>query len=316
MAQTASISKLSLISDPNLANVRPGEIKAKIKALVDAGEIRLREIERATSYKTSTLSQALSGTYEGDQEKLDDALRRFYRNWALKHAIVKTKVVEQIHNMLYLAWIRHEIGIIIGPFGRGKTKGVTYFTAKNEFSRYVVLSGVTSPGELLHEIGSALGIDSHMTGSSADKLHAIVRSLQREPRLLVIDEADELRPKLIALLRDIHNKSEGACGIVLVGTNKLRTTLRAPDLGYIYSRIGINLTIADIEFAEARRIADLFTHDLDLEDLREAWAWSLERFGTRTLVKLMERSYDMMQQEEAQLITADHIEQAKGLLID
>lgn len=308
-------NKFDLITQAKFGADKANVVRARIKLLLDSGEIRLKDIQRVTSYGAPTISQHLSGTYEGDTEKLDDALVRFYRSWIAKNAIVQTKVVDEIHTVLNLSWIRKEIGLVRGKFGRGKTKAASSFVAKNEFGVLVTLSGVTSPTELLHAVADAIG-NVPMTGSRSDKLQAIIRSLQRNPRLIIIDEADELRPKTLALLRDIHGEGTERCGIVLIATERLNKILQNPELGYLRRRITIKRDIDEIDFPEAKKIADMWPHDLDTDDLKQAWAWSLKHFGTASLVNLMMRSYDVMQARRGKEIASDDMEEAYTFLID
>ncbi len=312
----AQASRLDLIERAKFTTDKPHEIRTRLKALLDSGEIRLRDIERLTSYKGPTISQHLSGTYEGDTDKLDDALMRFYRSWIAKNAIVQTRVVEEIHAVMALAWRRKEIALIRGRFGRGKSKAASKFAAENDFARFVELSGVTSPTELLHRVAEALNIENQMVGTRSDKLQAIIRSLQRSPRLIIIDEADELRPKTLALLRDIHGERTERCAIVLIATDRFNKILQNPDLGYLRRRITIKREIGEIDFSEAKQIANMWPNDLETDELKEAFAWSLKHFGVASLVNLMMRAYDEMQFQNKKKIDSECLDAAYGWLID
>jgi len=315
MSQAAQ-SRFELISRAKFASDKPEEIRGRLKALVDSGEIKLRDIAKGTSFSTGTISQALSGSYEGDVERLEDALMRFYRSWVAKNAIIQTTVVEQIHSIMWLAWLRKEIALIRGRFGRGKTKAASRFAALNDFAVFVELSGVTSPTELLHRVAEALNIESQMVGSRSDKLQAIIRSLQRNPRLIIIDEADELRPKTLALLRDIHGERTERCAIVLIATDRFSRLLQNQELGYLRRRITMKVEVGEIGFPEAKQIANMWPHDLDNDELKEAWNWSLKHFGTASLVNIMMRAYDMMQMRKGKEIRTEDLEAAYGYLVD
>lgn len=314
--QSPASTKLDLIGRARFTSDKPHEIKRRLKDMLDAGDLKLRDIAKFTSFSPSSISQYLSDSYEGDTEKLGDAMMRFYRNWIGKHLIIRTKVVDEVHAVLHLSWVRKEIGLIRGKFGRGKTKAASSYVAKNDHAILVTLSGVTSPTELLHALADALGIGTQMIGSRSDKLQAIVRFLQRNPRLLIIDEADELRYRTLALLRDIHGEGTERCGIVLIATERLNKILQNPELGYLRRRITIKRDIDEIDFTEARRIADMWPHDLDSDDFKKAWSWSLRHFGTASLVNLMMRSYDIMQARKSKEISGDDLEAAYSYLID
>jgi len=314
--QTAS--KLALIEQAQFTTDKPQEIRARLKGLMESGEITLRVIAKFTNYSASVISQALDGNYPGDVEKVEDALGRFYRNWLANNAIVETSVVKEIHATMMLAWKRKEMAEITGHYGCGKSKATSRFVALNaEFAAYVELTSTTSPTSLLHRIAEALNMESQMVGSQDDKLFAIIRNLQRKPRLLVIDEADNLKARTLAILKDVHGgEAAERCALVLVGTERLKKVLQDPILGYLRRRIRIKREVGDIAFEEARKIADLWPHKLDKDEMKEAWNWSVKHFGVASLVALMARAYDEMQINEKKRIDTDCLVGAYGWLVD
>jgi DNA transposition AAA+ family ATPase len=316
MAAQAAINRLDLVERAKFNQDKPREVLATIKGLLESGEIRLKDIAKFGNYSQSVISQFLSGDYAGDVASVEDVVVRFYRYWVANNAIVQTKVVEEIHAVMTLAWKRKEIALVKGHFGRGKTKAASRFEALNDFAIRVELSGVTSPTELLHRVGDALGIASSMSGSRSDKLQAIVRNLQRSPKLIIIDEADELRPRTLALLKDIHGEGTERCGIVLIATQRFDRLLKNPELGYLRRRITIKREIGDIDLKEAREIVALWPNSLDTEDLKKAFSWSMNHFGVASLVNLMMRAYDEMQLRAKRKIDEECLEAAYAWLVD
>jgi len=310
-------NKLSLIEQSQY-NESIDEIKQTLKGLVDSGEITLRHISKFTGFAAPTISQVLNNNYEGDREKLDDAIARFYRSWIASNAIIETSVVKEIHATMMLAWKRKEICRITGPFGRGKSKATARFAALNsDFAVYVELTSTTTQASLLRRAAEALNIENQMQGSQDDKLFTIIRALQRRPRQLIVDEADNLSPRTLAILKDIHGgEASERCSIVLIGTERLKKVLQDPLLGYLRRRIRIQREIGDISFDEAKKIADLWPHKLDRDELKEAWGWSLHRFGVATLVALMARAYDEMQLREKKKVDSDCLVAGYGWLAD
>lgn len=310
-------SRLSLIEQSQY-NESLDEIKQTLRGLLESQEITLRLISKFTGFASPTISQALNDTYEGDREKLDDALSRFYRNWIASNAIIETSVVKEIHATMMLAWKRKEICRITGHFGCGKSKASARFVALNsEFSAYVELTSTTTPASLLRRIADALNIESQMQGSQDDRLFAVIRSLQRKPRQLVIDEADNLKPRTLAILKDIHGgESSERCSIVLIGTERLKKVLQDPLLGYLRRRIRIQREVGDVSFDEAKKIADLWPHRLDRDELKEAWSWCLKRFGVASLVALMARAYDEMQLRDKKKVDSECLSAGYGWLAD
>ena len=311
-------SKLALIEQATFTTEKPAEIRTRLKGLMESGEITLRVIAKFTSYSAPTISQALDGTYEGDVEKVEDGLARFYRNWVATHAIIETSVVREIHATMLLGWRRKELVLITGKYGSGKSKAASRFVALNpEFAAYTELTSTTSPGSFLHRIAEALNIESQMVGSQDDKLFSVIRALQRKPRLLVVDEADNLKIKVLALLKDIHGgEASERCAIVLIGTERLKKILQDPMLGYLRRRIRIKREVGDISFDEARKVADMWPNSLDRDELKQAWEWSKRRFGIASLVALMARSWDAMQMNNKKRIDSDSLEEGFSWLLD
>jgi DNA transposition AAA+ family ATPase len=118
-------------------------------------------------------------------------------------------------------------------------------------------------------------------------------------------------------LKDIHGgEAAERCAIVLIGTERLNAVLRHPELGYLQRRIRIKRRVKEIDFDEAKEIADMWTHSLDRKELKQAWEWAERHFGVASLVALMARAYDEMQIRNKRKIDSDCLDAAYGWLID
>ena len=304
--------KMALVERATFTADKPHEVKERLKQLLGNGEVRMRDLERFTSFALTTINQTLSGNYTGDVAKIESGLTRFYRHWIANNAIVETRVVKDIHATMLLAWKRKEIALIEGDFGRGKTKAANKFTALNDYAAFVTISGVSSASELLQRIGDAINVHG-LRGSRTDRLEEVIRALQRVPRLIIIDEADRLTPRILTILQDLHGAGTERCGIVLIATSQLRRMLEHPDLGYFKRRITIYREIGDITYGEAKQITDMWIHDLDGDDIKALWAYSLRGYGVATLVNVMMRAFDMHQLSGSKKITGEDLEAAYGL---
>lgn len=311
----SAINKMSLVEQSQISD-NCEEIKSTLRGLIDSKELTIRDIVKFTGFAAPTISQILSNNYEGDVSKIEDALARFYRNWVAKALIIETSIVKQIHGAMMLAWKRKLICQITGHFGAGKSKASARFVALNsDFSVYVELVSTTSPSSILYRIADALNIESQMSGSQNDKLFAIIRALQRKPRQLVVDEADNLSAKTLALLKDIHGgETEGRCSIVLIGTDRLKKILQDPVLGYLRRRISLKCEVGDISFDEARKISSFWPNKLERDELREAWNWSMKKFGVASFVVLIARAYDIMQMTNKKKIDGECLDAAYDMV--
>lgn len=314
---TTSPPKLELIG-LKLDADNPAEAKAKLRELVEAGRVKIAEIKRFTGFESSTVSAALNDRYQGDVAKLDDALLRFYRNWTARFAIVQTGVVEEIHATLALTWKRRTMGLVVGRFGRGKTTAAkTYVALHPDHAVYLVLHQSTTRMGLLDRLAEVLDVQSSCVGRFEQRIGAIIRALQRRPRLIVVDEADELRPPLLNILRNIHGEDDDErCAIAFLSTDRLIKMLRTPELGYMRSRIKIKRGVEDVALDEAVKIAAKFQHDLHRADLAAAWEWSMRREGLRTFTTLLQRASDEAQLHNEKTIDTDALDRGYGWLID
>jgi DNA transposition AAA+ family ATPase len=315
---------LELIQHADFTTDSVDDVKVKLRSLLAGGELKLRDIEDKIDYAGPTISQHLAGKYQAENtEQLDSALIRFYQLWIAEHTIVETKLVRSVNGFLDLAWKRRRMVRIRGDNGVGKTKATNAYVAQNDYAIKVKLSGVTAPNSLLNAIGRALGIDQTMVGSRQDRLDAIIRALKRKPRLLIIDEADELVPKTLKILRDVHGDENAYCGMVLVGTDALDKLLRDPDLRYMRRRIKMTLDVGyhrddrrngeskDI-YRELRKIADMWPHKLSDHDLKEVFDWALDRFTVDSLVTRMTVAYDVALTQGKKKIDQECLKAALG----
>jgi DNA transposition AAA+ family ATPase len=305
---------LQLIEKSSFTSDSPAEALKFLKTGIESGKIKTREIEHFTSYKGPTISQVLNNNYGADPQPVVDALVRFYQNWMTKQYVVKTEAVEEIYATMTLAWKRKAIALIKGDFGKGKTKAAHSFCSEYDFARFVKLSSSTNTVSILYRIADAIGINS-LAGSKEDKLQAIIRQLKRKPLLLVIDEADELNPRTLAALRDIHDDGE-YCAIVMIVTNRFDKLITRPELGYLRSRITIKREIRETSFAEAKKIIDFWNHKLKPEDMKKAYSWAMKNYSLRSLVALMNRAYDVAQMNDKKIIDSDCADEAYTWIVD
>jgi DNA transposition AAA+ family ATPase len=307
-------NSLQQIERSSFTSDSPAEALKFLKAGMESGSIRVKEIEIFTTYKAPTISQVLNNNYGADPQPIIDALVRFYQNWMTKQYVVKTEAVEEIHLTMALAWKRKAIAMIRGDFGKGKTKAAHSYCAEHEYARFVQLNSSTNTVSILHRISDAIG-NIGSAGSKEDKLQAIIRHLKRKPLQLVIDEADELNPKTLAILRDIHGDGE-YCSIVMIVTHRFDKLIVRPELGYLRSRITIKREIRDTSFNEAKKIIDFWSHKLKKADMEKAFNWAMKQYSLRSLVALMNRAYDIAQMNGMKSIDSECIDEAYSWIVD
>lgn len=308
------LDALQLMDKSSFTSDSPAEALKFLKVGLETGKIRIREIEQFTTYKAPTISQVLNNKYEADPQSIIDALVRFYQTWMAKQYVVKTEAVEEIYATMMITWKRKAIGMIRGDFGMGKTKATHSFCSEHEFARFVQLNSSTNTVSILHRIADAVELKG-IAGSKEDKLQAIIRQLKRRPLMLVIDEADELNPRTLAILRDIHGDGE-YCAIIMIVTHRFDKLIARPELGYLRSRITIKREIRQTSFDEAKKIIGFWPHRLKKSDMEGAFEWSKKQYSLRSLVALMNRANDVAQMNGKKIIESEHLEEAYTWIVD
>lgn len=319
MKESAAL-KLANITELDPRVHEPERVKEKIREALERGDFTLKEIQRFTSIATSTISQVLSDKYEGNVKAMTDALVRFWKNWVAKHSIIQTTAAVEVQNRLAWLWKRKLIGTIVADNGRGKTTAAQAYCAEHpDETAYLVLDQTTHMLDALNALAEALGLDPRtLNGPSSFRKAAIIRALQRKPRMIVIDECDEIKPRLLSVLRTIYGDNDQRCAIALIGTSKLERTLRNPvnDLRYFDSRISLRLHVSEMDESDTARLVNEYSHDLERAEIRELhkWANQYSRGGIRALRNLMNIAQDIAQGNDKGDIDGECIEEAKRLL--
>jgi len=113
--------------------------------------------------------------------------------------------------------------------GSGKTATINSF-AQSERSVYVIQAREWSRREFLLNLCTTLGIDAGKGYVSVDRLtNKLIKffkdRVQQSP-LLIIDEADKLKPSAMRFLIPFYNDLEDEVGVVIAGTDNLETEIK------------------------------------------------------------------------------------------
>ena len=309
--------KLTYLDELDPRQHDPVRVVQKIKEALERGDFTQKDIERFTSFSSSTISQVLNDKYEGEIQSKLNALVRFWKNWVAKHSIIQTNAAALIQNRMELCLKRKLVGLFHGDNGRGKSTAAQAFCAAHpDETAYLVLDQTTHTIEALNTIAGALGIEGQMAGTSSFRKAAIIRALQRKPRLIVVDEADEIKPRLLSTLRTIYGDNDGRCGIVLIGTSQLERTLK--QIRYMDTRISLRVSVPEMDDADGIKLINEYDHELERGEMKELVTWanvySRTRGGIRALRNLMNLAQDIAQSKDEQEITLKHVEEAKGMM--
>ncbi len=145
----------------------------------------------------------------------------------LNPAFVKTRNVRNfvvLMEGLALGAGEGRLGKVIGQAGRGKTRTAQWFAAHNDCTYLRVIGPmVNSDTEFLESLCRELRITGIPRRQGA-MFHAIVDNLCRDPRPVMLDELERVRPAMLDLVRDLSDTS--TVPFVLIGEEELDTVMR------------------------------------------------------------------------------------------
>jgi len=188
------------------------------------------EISKELGYTNATaLSRFRSGSYESEPEmikRIEQLLKISAKRAAApkKPSYQKISTSQQVANLIELCHGRGEMGVAYGDPGVGKTMAVRQYAKENEDAIVVTISPtnatITGVNEL---IADKLGIKEKY---SRRITAGITAKLKGTKRIIVIDEAQHLKAKVVNHLRSIVDATEDEdtgerIGMALIGNDEI-----------------------------------------------------------------------------------------------
>lgn len=217
-------------------------VRKSVRRFKDETGVSLAKLGREIDVSGPTVSQFLSDSYSGDNERiaraLNGAIERLARveearlpdDWfGFDQAVKMLKVISA-------AVADKQMGLITAPSGGCKT--TTLEAARRQHPGAVlvrVTAGTKSAGGMMDAVAHAVG---SLRGKSVGTVQReIINELSGTSRPLLIDEAQQLNDKALEAVRDLHDCAK--IPVVFAGTDQLALAMddRAKWLGQLRSRI-------------------------------------------------------------------------------
>lgn len=229
-----------------------GEIEQACNAIV--AYMRSRRVsnkdlsrELGDGFAPSTISQVLSGKYEGDRVgKLRAMLTHIQHQCGAEDVpwpshLVETEAVKYMVRSIDAVHRLRAIGVIAAPAGFGKTTVLEAVATKKPGTILVrVLPSNSTPVGLIKLICHAI---DQPYRRSTEALLASLDKLRGSKRLMLIDEAHRLRPQALEVVRDF---CDAGVAIVLAGAPQLIQMINDTEQGsQFYSRCASVINIGD-----------------------------------------------------------------------
>ncbi|MDE2097829.1 MAG: hypothetical protein KGL39_11320 [Patescibacteria group bacterium] len=176
----------------------------------------------------------------------------------------QTQTVKRIGEVLDFCADNCAIGVITADFGAGKTEAVSAWRRANagkvdslvfEFDEFSCGNKV----DFVRILGRVFGIDQAVGSQNGGLIFRdLCERLRKAPCLLIFDQCETVRPKIMQIIRQIWDRTHDAgVGVVLLSAPILlvrMTQSRLADLGALTSRVGIWATLAGVGRGEMAAI--------------------------------------------------------------
>lgn len=190
----------------------------------------------------ATISQMINGNWDYIKDtmwqKVATQLGMNAKHWH----IAETLSFKQITNYVKATKERSLFMAISCKAGSGKTATLKTFAEQNKGqSVFYLQAREWSKRDFLMELCRILGVDTGKGYTSVDKLglKAIDFLSNRKGKnpLLIIDEADKLKPSALRWFITLYNELEDEIGVIIAGTENLEKTIKR---GVKYNLLGFD----------------------------------------------------------------------------
>lgn len=204
--------------------------------------LSLGQVSNKTGLARGTISAALSLSYKGDTASILRQLLAFADNYEIAkdvvrpEGIVMTRCIRLMWSVIQQTMATRTIGVVTAPAGFGKS--VVLKAASESFTGAILVEidekHKTATG-IIKLIAPTMRIGA--ARASALVFDDIKNKLRESERLILVDQAHEMREDALNVLRTLNDLG---CPIVLAGTRGLHGVVNDIAQGsQIYSRLGM-----------------------------------------------------------------------------
>lgn len=224
-----------------MANIQKNEI---VKAIQEEKK-RLGSYEQvATKVGVSgaTISQMINEKWDKIKPTMWQKVAHNLEIKTQRWKIVETLSFKQITAYIEAVKSRQMFVLISCKAGSGKTATLRTFAEQNKVqSVFYLQAREWSKRDFLTELCRILGVDIGKGYTSVDKLGMKVidflsKRKDKNP-LLIVDEADKLKPSALRWFITLYNELEDEIGVIIAGTENLEKTIKR---GVKYNLLGFD----------------------------------------------------------------------------
>lgn len=164
---------------------------------------------------------------------------------------------------------KSRVVVIEGPSGSGKTEGLRRFVFQHPSTTLLV-----EAAESWESLNSALGKFLRKAGitpgpSASTRLDQLIDEFQRQPRLVLIDEAEHLTTRVLNCLKTLVNETGAKFALFANPTKRWQALMATPEAEQIRHNRGAGVLILDVPTAE--EVYEFITRRFYGEDGAAPW---------------------------------------------
>lgn len=256
------------------------EVREQLKAIIVSENRRATDIAREAGIAYGTLSVWLVGKYGGRNDRIALDVQKWLQTREARKQVeavvsrgpgfVRTPTAEKVAALLQHAQHLPDICSYIGAPGIGKTSAVcTYAASNSNVWKLTAHPTLSTPRDVLRALSRVLGL--YASSTPALMQQAIVDRVRGTGGLIIVDEAQHLRPEAMDQLRTIHDDAD--IGLALIGNEAISSRLegdgRRDKFAQLTSRVGMRRAQAKASKGDVEAILD---------------AWGIEGEAERALL--------------------------------
>lgn len=225
-------------------------IKEKLIQFMEMSGYTQKQVASKSRLSTATISQYLSGNYNGSIKAVELKLGEFlFREAKRLHGDVVFVPTVLAKTALEIIDITHsdcDVGVIYGAAGMGKSMLLREYALRDSSVILIEADPGYTAKVLLQELAAKLGLKK-ITGTIHTLSEYCIQALHGTGRIVLIDEAELLPYRALEVMRRIQDRAK--CGLLLAGMPRLIVNLMGARGEYeqLYSRVSLALDLDDMK---------------------------------------------------------------------
>jgi DNA transposition AAA+ family ATPase len=237
----------------DLEALPPEALRTRVRDYVSQNSTSYKAVATLVGSAESTFTAWVANKYKGDNEGVENKVRRWLRNEQAVRAhqsllpsqlgFVRTPTAMKFISTLEYAQAMPEVVVISAVAGVGKTSSLKHYQATRSNVHLLTSEpSLSSHSKMMEYLREILGIPETARHQVS---RAVAAKLADTKALLIFDEAQHMAPKCLDQIRSVFDRA--GVGIALVGNEevwgRIHSGGRKNGSSQLYSRVGMQVTV-------------------------------------------------------------------------